>query len=971
MLTSLFRFNFAAPLRACTGGRISRHGLPYSSLLLLAAALLLGSNATGQTATTTSLTLTSGGQTASTIATGAKITLTASVKAGGTTITRGLVNFCDASATYCTDIHVLGSAQITSAGTATLNLRPAPGSYRYKAEFVGTPHTTIPYGPSSSSTATLTVTGTFSTATTFVAVGPPGDYSLYASMYGFAKSTTALATGTASFVDSTTGNSILSTASMPNQLSGPGPIWLDLTNSSYAGTGANSIVTADFNGDGNLDLAVAATSYDSETGAVTILLGDGTGNFTPLTGSSIATTGSQTIEAVADFNGDGIPDLLLSPGNNELTVLLGKGDGTFTAATGSPFSTALAISPIVVADFNGDGIPDLAIGGGAYLTVMLGNGDGTFTALPTSSSVSTPAPIQSIVVGDFNGDGVPDLATTDNLNQNVSIYLGNGDGTFQQPLLTNVSTTGGGTNLIFAAADFNGDGKLDLAIPVYSDPAGVNSVAILLGNGNGTFEPATGSPISSYPGTLSASVGDFNGDGVADLMIMSQVQPNDTSVELGNGDGTFSPVPLDTSPYLPLCSGFVGNSDVCFVLGDFNGDQVTDIAAFSYSLAEIRADIYLTAGTYSAAAVNGIAVTGTTTPQQVVASYSGDSNYAASTSAPFPLLVQAAAPVFNPPSGIIISGQSITITSSTPGAQIDYGATGVLQATSPTLYTTPLTFSGTGNLSIQAYTTAPNYGQSAIATANYTVVASYPVPAITSLTPAIATAGGAAFTLTITGSDFVSGSTAYWGSTALTTQYVGATQLTAQVTAAQIAAAGTGVITVQSPAPGGGTSNTFQFEIDSAGSATPPSIATSTVSVSPGSTATYSVTLPSSATGVTVNCLNLPTGASCSYSSGTLTITTTSSTPAGTYQVTAVFTETLPGAASAIVFAPLLLLPLAGLRKKFKKESLWLIAFLAVAVCATVSGCGGGNSGSSGGGGGTPAQTHQVTSSATVTLTVQ
>ena len=171
----------------------------------------------------------------------------------------------------------------------------------------------------------------------------------------------------------------------------------------------------------------------------------------------------------------------------------------------------------------------------------------------------------------------------------------------------------------------------------------------------------------------------------------------------------------------------------------------------------------------------------------------------------------------------------------------------------------------------------PTMARALTVTATYTVVAAYPVPSISSLAPAIGTAGGTAFTLTITGSNFVSSSTAYWGSTALTTQYVSATQLTAQVTAAQIAAAGTGAITVQSPAPGGGTSNTFQFEIDSAGSATPPLFTGSTGSVAPGSTATYSVTLPSSATGVSVTCLNLPTGASCSYSAGTLTIVTTSS----------------------------------------------------------------------------------------------
>lgn len=948
MLTSLFRFNFAAPLRACTGGRISRQGLPYCSLLLLAAALLLGSNATGQTATTTSLTLTSGGQTASTIATGTKITLTASVKAGGTTITRGLVNFCDASATYCTDIHVLGSAQITSAGTATLNLRPAPGSHTYKAEFVGTPHTTIPYSPSASSTATLTVTGTLSTtATTLTQSGSPGDYSLNATVYGFAKPANAGPAGTVSFLDSTVGDSELSAAPLT---AGIGPAWVNLTNSIVVGA-TSEVISADLNGDGNLDLVEAVHTGPS---IITILLGDGNGNFNPVTESTITASGAPI--AVADFNGDGIPDLLFAS-SDSLTVLLGNGDGTFTANEVTSFPGLIGPPPVVVADFNGDGIPDVALGGGAYLTVMLGNGDGTFTAVPTASSIPTPAPIVSMVVGDFSGDGVPDLAVLGENSDTAQVYLGNGDGTFEQS--SSLNATNAGSTATFAVGDFNGDGKLDLVLTIYG--SGASSVEIFLGNGDGTFEPAIGSPVAGDLGVTNVAVGDFNGDGIPDLLLGADADVTDTWILLGNGDGTFTQPPAP-SPY--VYNDILNPNYVA--LGDFNNDGLTDIAAAS--LLNGTAEIYLTAGTYSTASVSGIAVTGTTSPQQVVASYSGNSSYAASTSASTSLMVLAGAPVFSPPPGIITPGQSITMTT-TPGGYVYYGASGVLQAGIPTLYTAPLVIPGTGSLSIQAYAGAPNYGQSATVTANYTVVAPNPVPAINSLTPAIATAGGAAFPLTITGSNFLSSSTVYWGTTALTTQYVSATQLTAQVTGAQIAAAGTGAVTVQSPAPGGGTSNTFQFEIDSAGSATPPSIATSTVSVSPGSTATYSVTLPSSATDVTVNCLNLPTGASCSYSAGTLTITTTSATPAGTYQVTAVFTETLPGAASAIVFAPLLLLPLAGLRKKFKKESLWLIAFLAVAVCATVSGCGGGSSGSSGGGGGTPAQTHQVTSSATVTLT--
>jgi hypothetical protein len=177
-------------------------------------------------------------------------------------------------------------------------------------------------------------------------------------------------------------------------------------------------------------------------------------------------------------------------------------------------------------------------------------------------------------------------------------------------------------------------------------------------------------------------------------------------------------------------------------------------------------------------------------------------------------------------------------------------------------------------------------------------------------------------------------------------------------------------VTVQGPTPSAGSSNALMFEIDSAGSNTPPNFATSSATVSRGSSATYPVTLPSSATNVSATCLNLPSGATCSYSAGTgaVTINTSSTTPAGTYQIIVVFTETLPGAATALVFLPFLLLPRLLLRRKWAARGFWLTACLALLVSAVAI------TSSCGGGGNTPPpppQTHQVTSSGVVTLTVQ
>lgn len=279
-----------------------------------------------------------------------------------------------------------------------------------------------------------------------------------------------------------------------------------------------------------------------------------------------------------------------------------------------------------------------------------------------------------------------------------------------------------------------------------------------------------------------------------------------------------------------------------------------------------------------------------------------------------------------------------------------------------------------GNLSASAaYQGSPQFGASTSATLTLTVAApANALPALNGLSPAFVSAGGAAFTLTVSGSGFTSGSTLYWGSTAISTQVKSATQLTGQIPASAIASAGAVVLTVQNPSPGGGTSNTMQFEVDSADSSSfAPVISTSTATVAPGSTANYQVTLPSSATNVSASCLNLPSGATCSYSAanGTLSIATAAGTPAGNWQITVVFTETVPVTAAALL--SLSLLPLAWMRYRSSRGRVRYLSGIALlfATVVLLTSCGGG------GGKGTtsppPPTTQQVTGSASVTLNVQ
>ncbi len=298
----------------------------------------------------------------------------------------------------------------------------------------------------------------------------------------------------------------------------PGPLTL--------GTGVCpcSMVAGDFNGDGKLDLAVAnyGNYLTGSTGdTVTILLGNGDGSFTQAPGSPVTVGNSPGALAEGDFNGDGNLDLAVAnAADDTITILLGKGDGTFTPALVSP-ATGLTPSGLAIGDFNGDGKLDLAVANfdTAAINILLGNGDGTFTPAPSPAAPASDA----LVTGDFNGDGKLDLAVSSRGNDILTILLGNGDGTFT-PVVGCCGTSLGLTHtLAMAIGDFNGDGNLDLVLAVQNleslYPA--DYIEVFLGNGNGGFTPTDFSlllPNDAY----SFAVGDFNGDGMLDLATASQ-----------------------------------------------------------------------------------------------------------------------------------------------------------------------------------------------------------------------------------------------------------------------------------------------------------------------------------------------------------------------------------------------------------------------------------------------------------------
>jgi hypothetical protein len=322
------------------------------------------------------------------------------------------------------------------------------------------------------------------------------------------------------------------------------------------GNQPTSVVTADFNGDGQPDLAVA----NNGSGNVSILLGNGDGTLRTAQVQNVA--GGPVSVTVGDFNGDAIPDLAVLSSNN-VSILLGNGDGTFRAPQN--FAAGTQPTSVTVGDFNADGKLDLAVAnfGSNNISLLLGNGDGTFGPAQNFTVGTRPT---SVTVGDFNADGKPDLAVANGGSGNVSVQLGNGDGTIRAPR----DFAAGSNPRFVAVADFNADGKPDLAVA----NGGSNNISILLGNGDGTFRaPQSVGFVGTVTSIYSLAVGDFNGDGKPDLAVPYQYFVGSTihsivAILLGNGDGTFrAPSGVE-----------VKNQARAITVGDFNGDGLPDLA---------------------------------------------------------------------------------------------------------------------------------------------------------------------------------------------------------------------------------------------------------------------------------------------------------------------------------------------------------------------------------------------------------
>jgi hypothetical protein len=391
----------------------------------------------------------------------------------------------------------------------------------------------------------------------------------------------------------------------------------------------------DVNGDGIADLVFRTRTGISER------LGNGDGTFQDPINLTLSADAGNAILGIGDFNNDGQLDLvILNPAafgqSHSLSVLLNNGSGSF--ATAPSYPTAMFDGVVAAGDFNGDGRPDLVVAGfDGQAHILLNNGDGTFH---NGNSLSAPGVATSVVVGDFNGDGNNDIAVmtrdaggTD--HSQVELFLGNGDGTFQGPQTFDLGDRTGSIFGRIVKGDFDGDGRLDLAVLFRNNVTNQTFVEALLGNGDGTFHAAAPhlvDPAGTQPSDLAA--GDFHHNGRLDLVAVSEGDSNGLGRLLfelpGNGDGTFqdpSVISVPGGPFAvaaadltgsgnldvvtadvftntvsvlrghgdgtfdPPVSYPVGVNPTALVVGDFNGDHIPDVAVinnFSSSVSVLR-----------------------------------------------------------------------------------------------------------------------------------------------------------------------------------------------------------------------------------------------------------------------------------------------------------------------------------------------------------------------------------------------
>jgi autotransporter-associated beta strand protein len=326
------------------------------------------------------------------------------------------------------------------------------------------------------------------------------------------------------------------------------------------------VAVADVNGDGLGDV-VTANYFQS---SVNVLLSNGDGTLQDAQALG-AYPGPNSV-AVADINGDGHQDLIVSTyTDSRIGILTGNGDGTFR------FDTNLTVPfhprSVTASDLNGDGSPDLIVADGTVISVFLNNGSGTLSPVQNFAAGGTA---YQVAVADVNGDGIPDVV----VDTPYALYLlpGNGNGTFQAPVpIFSVSATSSNKLSSLAVADFRGNGMKDVAV---TQP-NLNTVSVLLGNGNGTFGSARS--ISAGFDPVFVATGEVEGDSRPDMVVADE-KGDSVTILSGNGDGTFrNPQTINAGP-IPYA----------VAVGALTGDGKSDIVVANATISSVGVLLHTT-----------------------------------------------------------------------------------------------------------------------------------------------------------------------------------------------------------------------------------------------------------------------------------------------------------------------------------------------------------------------------------------
>jgi hypothetical protein len=344
-------------------------------------------------------------------------------------------------------------------------------------------------------------------------------------------------------------------------------------NFATGGVAPTNVQTADLNGDGKLDLVIANRTSNN----IAVLFGNGDGTFQAPVSYVLNSGTFPSAVAVADVNNDGKADIevanaLVGTSGGTVSIFLNQGNGIFS----SPTNVNTNISPLsmVSGDLNKDGNQDLWIGGNGNSAVLLGKGDGTFQTPAVFQVGANGGAAFGVAIGDFNRDGLPDLVATEAgsalSNGFVGVPLNQGNRVFNVgPVYLGPLYTVGRVPFGVVVGDFNHDGELDLAVTNSATGFSV-TISVLLGNGDGTLQPQMTFNAGNSPGPIVTA--DFLGNGQLGLAFGTRDAAlgvgNAVRIYIGNGDGTFSPATTIAT----------GTSPAWLAVGDFNADGAPDIA---------------------------------------------------------------------------------------------------------------------------------------------------------------------------------------------------------------------------------------------------------------------------------------------------------------------------------------------------------------------------------------------------------